>query len=163
MTQRRYIEKDKVYFVTALIKDRKPVLTVPSNSNLLLATIEYFRYYLDYSVYGYVIMPEHFHLLVLPSLKYDISKIMNCIKGNFARRYNQINNCIGDQVWQQGFYDKMVRDRQDLMNKIEYMHNNPVKAGLADKSGDYPFSSYHQYYGKVRNAVQVMIRPSDLL
>jgi len=136
-------------------------------------------------------MFDHFHLLIQPSDKHDISKMMQSIKGNFARRYNQIlyenkdtfsekSNCTCNRdlnlgydeknidmeaskhhkypaVWQQSFYDEMVRDERDFNNKIEYIHNNPVKAELVENQGDYRFSSYHQYNGVVRNTVQVAI------
>ncbi len=87
---RRYIENGGVYFITSVTYKRRKIFMEDKFSNLLLATIEYFKYYLEYRVYGYVVMLEHFHLLIKPSERYNISKVMNYIKGNFARRYNEI-------------------------------------------------------------------------
>lgn len=183
---RRYLEEGAIYFVTSITSKRKPIFKDEKYANLLLATIEYFKYYLEYVVLAYVVMFDHFHLLIQPSDKHDISKIMQSIKGNFARRYNQIlyenkdTNSTRNRdlslgydednidmegskhhkypaVWQQSFYDEMVRDERDFNNKIEYIHNNPVKAELVENQGDYRFSSYHQYNGVVRNTVQVAI------
>lgn len=61
------------------------------------------------------------------------------------------------RVWQQSFYDEVIQNEKDFMNKLNYIYYNPVKAGLVEMGKNYPFSSYHQYNGAIRNAVQVAI------
>ena len=168
---KRYIEEGAIYFVTSVTHKRKPIFKEERFANLLLATIEYFKYYLEYVVYGYVVMFDHFHILIQPSEKYNISKVMNYIKGNFVRRYNEIigraplrvpypgeySQNFNYPVWQKRFYDEIIRNEEDFYNKIEYMHNNPVKSQIVENPKDYRFSSYHQYNGVIRNTVQVAI------
>ncbi|MBN1898488.1 MAG: transposase [Spirochaetes bacterium] len=160
---KRYIEDGQVYFLTSVTKDRNPIFQDGKYANLLLAIIEYLKYYLDYRIYGYVIMPDHFHILIYAFGKYSISKIMNLIKGNFARKYNQIINNVGRTVWQRSYYDEVIRNSLDFFNKLNYMHNNPVKAGLVDDPKDYPFSSWHQYYGETRKLIQLGISKTNLV
>jgi len=75
---------------------------------------------------------------------------------------NDTDENKGMHVWQKRFYDEIIRDERDFRNKLDYMHYNPVMAGLGERAEDYEFSSYHQYYGKVRNVVQVAIEKIEL-
>lgn len=95
-------------------------------------------------------MPDHFHVIIEPGSEFNISVIINKIKGNFANKYNRITGREGE-VWQSRFFDEGIKSRQELMQKIEYIHNNPVRAGIADSAGKYEFSSYNYYFGIVRN------------
>ncbi|MCX7996129.1 MAG: transposase, partial [candidate division WOR-3 bacterium] len=169
------IEKGAVYYVTSVTYKRKDVFSDVSSARFLLITIAYHRYILDFKLFGYVVMPDHFHILVQPSERYDLPKIMKHIKGNFARKYNEwhiqkpssaeLNNNIpklGSRrlnadykkdsrgyyylpVWQEGYYETVMRDEKDVINRLNYMHNNPVRKGLVKNPDEYEFSSYHQY------------------
>jgi len=55
---------------------------------------------------------------------------MNKIKGNFGNKYNKMVGRSGN-VWQSRFFDEGITDRKELISKINYIHNNPVRAGLA--------------------------------
>ena len=65
---------------------------------------------------------------------------MKMIKGNFARKYNKMNLREG-KVWQKAFYDEGIRNMDMLLQKIEYIHNNPVRAKIVTSPEEYPFSS----------------------
>lgn len=112
--------------------------------------MQFYKYYLDYKIYAFVIMPDHFHAIIQPGEEFNISVIMNKIKGNFGNKYNKITGREG-KVWQSRFYDEGIRDRKELLSKIEYVHNNPVRAGIVKTAGEYEFSSYNYYYEKVNN------------
>ncbi len=85
-------------------------------------------------------MPDHAHFVVVPAGNSTVSRTVQLIKGRVARR---VNDARGEQgtVWQQGFYDKMVRAREQLNAFIEYTHKNPVDAGLVRNDVLYAFSS----------------------
>jgi putative transposase len=153
---RRYIESGGVYFITSVTEGRIPIL-VDVSARFMVVNLIYHKYLLDYKLFGYVVMPEHFHLLIQPSKKYNISKIMNLVKGNFARKYNEIHNRQGTKVWQQGFHDSVVRDEKEINKWLEYMHWNPVKKGLVKSPAEYEFSSHCQYYGITRKSIYVPI------
>ena len=121
---------------------------------LLLVTVEYFKLILDYKIYAYCIMPDHLHLILHPVGKHNLSYIMQMIKGSFARKFNKINNLNG-QVWQKRFYDEGIRDVNMLMQKMEYTHNNPIRENLAHSAEDYPYSSYHYYFGSNMNILNI--------
>ncbi|MBF0493664.1 MAG: transposase [Candidatus Omnitrophica bacterium] len=146
-TIKRHFEDKAIYFVTTVTNDRTNIFVSEKAVNLLLLTIEYFKITLDYKVYAYCLLPEHLHILIHPIGKYNLSYIMQMIKGDLARRFNRMNNIIGP-VWQKRFYDEGIRSETMLLNKMEYIHNNPVKHKLVMDLNHYPHSSYHHYYKK---------------
>jgi REP element-mobilizing transposase RayT len=90
-----------------------------------------------------VIMPNHVHLL-LSCLRdedgwpFPLSKIMQCLKGATAHR---INRLLGSwrPVWQEESFDHVLRSHESLKEKIEYVRQNPVRAGLVERPEDYPW------------------------
>ncbi|MBI5869076.1 MAG: transposase [candidate division Zixibacteria bacterium] len=88
-------------------------------------------------------MPDHVHLLLCPledggGLCFDLSDIMKGIKGTSARRINQLLGTAGT-VWQEGYFDRIIRDESELQRVFAYTLNNPVRAGLADDPWRYPY------------------------
>lgn len=141
---KRFYEENAACFLTTVTKDRIEKFRDPKNCKILLVTIEYFKLILDYRLYGFCIMPEHLHLIIHPFGKYDFSYIMKMLKGGFARKINKINGGEG-KIWQKGFYDECILDTLTLIKKLEYIHNNPMKAGLVNSPEEYPYSSYNHY------------------
>lgn len=89
-------------------------------------------------------MPEHLHLIILPKQK-NISQAMHSIKGYSSKAINRINNRNG-QVWQSSFRDFTIYTEELLLEKIAYMHNNPVRKGLVLDASRYKFSSANPIY-----------------
>jgi putative transposase len=90
-----------------------------------------------------VVMPDHVHVIFQPRAKepgtwFDLAEIMKGLKGASARRINQLLGTHGT-VWQDESYDRIIRDDQELEEKLSYMHQNPVKAGLVANPEDYEF------------------------
>lgn len=86
-------------------------------------------------------MPDHVHLLLQPSeagpgVHFSLSGIMKAIKGVSSRRINQLLGASG-ALWQEGYFDRIVRDETELREKFAYMVNNPVKAVLVTDSQQY--------------------------
>lgn len=151
---RRHFEAGYSYFVTSIVQERRPIFADEKMCKILLVTVEYFKLILDYRIYAYCIMPDHLHLILHPTGKHDLSYIMQMIKGSFARKFNKMNNLSG-QVWQKRFYDEGIRDANMLMQKIEYIHNNPIRKNLTASPGDYLYSSYHHYFDNNRNVLGI--------
>lgn len=107
--------------------------------NLLEEALWFFhqeRYLLD----AYVIMPDHVHLLIRPTQGNTLAKIMQGLKGYTAMELNKIMKRKGS-FWQDENFDHLIRNGADWLDKFEYIHNNPVKAGLVENPEDYPYSS----------------------
>ena len=159
---RHYYEPGMAYFITSVTAGRKPLFLERLTCLFFLACLEYNKYVFSYKVYGFVVMPDHFHLAIQPSPDTTISQIMKHVKGNFARKYNYIRKGK-NSIWQKSYYEKAIRGEAQLMNKIIYMHNNPIKDGLVEKPEDYEFSSYHYYCGnRYQNLVDDLYGGSDI-
>lgn len=142
---KRFYEENAVYFLTTVTKNRVRIFDDPKNCKILLVTIEYFKLILDYKLYGFCIMPDHLHLIIHPLGKYSVSYIMKMLKGSLSSKVNKINNTEG-KIWQKGFYDECLFSSYELVKKLEYIHNNPVKANYVSSAEEYPYSSYNHYF-----------------
>jgi REP element-mobilizing transposase RayT len=87
-------------------------------------------------------MPDHMHLLCVPGDGVTISDVMKAIKGTSAKAANRAGLHEGP-LWKQGFYDRVIRSEEHLNATVDYIHRNPVVAGLAEVPADYPYSSAH--------------------
>lgn len=130
------------------------------NTQFFLRVLYEAREKLNFLLIGFVIMPDHLHLMIVPDRRNTISDVMRHIKGRFSRFYNKsrrINSAdYGEKplphragnlslpvkkVWQEGFYDHVIRNKKEFMERLNYIHNNPVKAKIVKKPEDYKFSS----------------------
>lgn len=107
--------------------------------------MDFYRGKLHYQLYGYVIMPDHFHFIIHPDSEVDLANIMNKIKGHSSFVLNKQLGRAGN-LWQKGYYEHVIRNDKDFKEKVTYIHKNPVRAGLVPKMEDYRFSSYRNYY-----------------
>jgi REP element-mobilizing transposase RayT len=89
-----------------------------------------------YTLMAVVIMPDHVHLILRPDLGYDLSRIMQGIKGASANRVNRTRGRMGT-LWQDESYDRIIRDAEEYQEKLDYMLNNPTKAGLCGPEDTY--------------------------
>jgi hypothetical protein len=85
-------------------------------------------------------MPDHVHAIVVPRANQQISRLMQSLKGYTSRRINLMSRQQGS-LWQQSFYDRIVRDERELFETINYVEMNPVVAGFVGWPEEYPFSS----------------------
>lgn len=90
-------------------------------------------------------MPDHFHWIIHPPEKAEIALIMNKIKGHSSFVINKQLGRNG-KLWQKGYHDHVIRNGKNFEEKVNYIHGNPIRAGLADKMEGYKFSSYKNYY-----------------
>ncbi|HEY3975585.1 MAG TPA: transposase [Candidatus Sulfotelmatobacter sp.] len=92
-------------------------------------------------VYGYVVMPEHVHLLISEPERGVLADALKSLKQGVSRRL------IGDaeHFWQKRYYDFNVRDHAQFVEKLRYIHRNPVKAGLCERPEDWEWSSFRHY------------------
>jgi REP element-mobilizing transposase RayT len=96
-----------------------------------------------YTLIAATVMPDHVHLLLTPNSSVDLSRILKGIKGVSARLLNQHRGTRG-QVWQDESWDRIMRDQDELDEKMEYMLLNPVKKGLVDDPWSYDGWYYNE-------------------
>jgi REP element-mobilizing transposase RayT len=94
-----------------------------------------------YDLHAAVIMPDHVHLLLLPlrdekGWPYSLPTILKLLKGCSARTVNKLSGADGP-VWQEESLDHVLRSQESFEEKLEYVRQNPVRRGLANKPEDY--------------------------
>jgi putative transposase len=92
-----------------------------------------------YELYAFVVMSNHVHLLIIPSIV--PKKITQGIKGFTSFRINELHDAKGRTFWQHESYDHWARDEAEMHRIIAYIENNSVEAGLCAKAEDWPWSS----------------------
>ena len=129
------LHKPGTYFITAPTYNRRRLFQVGATAELLLDTLQHYRREGHYKLHAFVVMPDHIHILLTPE-KIALERALMLIKGGFSRRL-----ASKLPVWQRGFTDRRIRDREDFITHRDYIHNNPVRARLCQLPEDYPYSS----------------------
>ena len=96
----------------------------------------------QYVLHEYVVMPNHVHLLISP--RTDVSRIMQGIKGTTARFANLQLGRTGESFWQDEVFDRFCRSAEEFQRIRGYIARNPVRAGLAKATDEWPWSSAHR-------------------
>jgi len=94
----------------------------------------------QYRMIGWVIMPNHVHLLAETMTGFPLPILVQAWKSVSARRINQLLERAG-AVWARDYFDRYIRDERHWLAVIQYIDNNPVKAGLAGRPEDWPHGS----------------------
>jgi REP element-mobilizing transposase RayT len=153
-----------IYYITIVVYNRLQIFTKPSFIIPLIDSLDFYRYNLDFKLLGYVIMPDHAHLILWPQGIATVSAIMRDFKTftskriirqakvekriDWVRAFEQAGEQTGrsdNKVWQDSFWDKIVFTQKFLRQKLNYIHQNPLRAGLVDDVAAYPYSSYRNY------------------
>jgi putative transposase len=92
-------------------------------------------------VAGYVIVPEHVHVLISEPAPATPPRALPALKQPVARRLIGVSK----HFWQARYYDFNVRTKKKRVEKLRYMHRNPVKRGLVERPEDWPWGSFHHY------------------
>ena len=93
-----------------------------------------------YRLLAWCVMPNHVHAVVEPGEQQGLGAIVQAWKSFSAKRANKLLNRSGP-FWHKDYFDRFIRDEGHLQRTIEYVENNPVKAGLASTITDWPWSS----------------------
>ena len=131
----RFSETNRMYLITAVTHQRKPVFRGIHVGRLLVHTLQSEQR--NAATLAYVVMPDHLHWLMQLKPNISLSKTIANIKSVSAHRINQKLNQRGP-VWQAGFHDHALRKEEDIKAIARYVIANPIRAGLVENIGDYP-------------------------
>lgn len=126
------------YFIRASTFQRESLFQSERMARLFLDVLFHYRRQNYYLLHEFVLMPNHFHVLITPTISLEGS--LQVIKGGFSYRARK-ESFFGSEIWQTSFYDHRVRNLAEYDAFTEYIHENPVKAGLAASAAEYPYSS----------------------
>ena len=155
---RRYNETGALHFITWSCRDRQPLLGTPERRDLILRVVEQMRNRYRFVVIGYVVMPEHVHLLISEPLYGTVSSAISAVKLGFTRRILSKDPSgapllagvarsgdSGRHFWMKRYYDFNVFSEPKIAEKLHYMHQNPVTRGLVERPEQWKWSSFRAY------------------
>jgi REP element-mobilizing transposase RayT len=128
------------YHTISVTRGRQRFFADPNDADLVVQAIRHASDRNKTYVLAYAVMPDHLHLLIVPRRPYTVSTLMMEIKRYSAKQINARHGRRGT-LWQQSFYDRLVRGDAHLSATIQYIEHNPVAARLAHQPGEYRFSS----------------------
>ena len=102
---------------------------------------------LRYRLFAWVVMPNHVHSLMTRFEEYELKDLIHSHKSYMAHEANKILRRTG-KFWIDDYFDRYTRNEKHFYKTIEYIENNPVKAGLCEKPSDWPYSSARWRKGK---------------
>jgi putative transposase len=109
-------------------------------AQLFVDVLYWYRHEGAYALHEFVVMPDHFHLLISVPPGMTIERAVQLIKGGFSYRAARDRSFRGE-IWQRGFSDEYVVTEGGYEAHRQYIHRNPVKEGLARDAAEYPYSS----------------------
>jgi len=137
------------YFITTNVHPThkqfgaRPLLN-PGAAEVIINAIDWLRDNGRIWRLGYVVMDDHLHLLMMLRAPYRLDQVMHSLKRYTAREINKLLGRTGS-LWQPAYHDHAIRDGEDFWEHLHYMHDNPVRRGLAERPEDYIYSTAHPH------------------
>ncbi len=166
MGRSRYktLEEHETYFVTCATVKWLPLFSHPELADIVLESWRFVREAHRLSIHAYVLMENHFHIVtssqkisheMRTSKSFTARRIVDTLgelgftglldELRFAKKSHKSNQVY--QVWQEGFHPEAIHNSEMLLQKVEYIHNNPIRRGFVDDPAHWRYSSYRQYAG----------------
>ena len=139
---KRFQETCQIHFLTFSCYHRRPRFTNAGACGMFVSALERVRENYSLCVYGYVVMPEHVHILVNEPEKGTLAQAMQSLKQGVARR---LALRAAESFWQARYYDFNVWSEKKFVEKLRYIHRNPVKRGLVARPEEWRWSSFRHY------------------
>ena len=132
----------QIHFLTFSCYHRQPKFTNATARDTFVSALERVRENYGLCIYGYVVMPEHVHLLVSEPERSTLAQAIKSLKQGVARR---LALRAADSFWQARYHDFNIWSEKKFVEKLRYIHRNPVKRGLVARPEDWPWSSFRHY------------------
>lgn len=138
-----YRTRGNTYSITVATRRRVPVFTDIPFSRACLRILEEMSLAAQVRVFAYCLMPDHVHLLLGSPGESSLTYFVGAWKSQCYRERRSLG--LDRPFWQRSFYDHILRSDDDLLETARYILDNPVRAGIVDSVGDYPFSGSFEF------------------
>ncbi|MGC9291959.1 MAG: REP-associated tyrosine transposase [Acidobacteriaceae bacterium] len=145
----RHHQTGNLHFVTFSCYHRCPYLASAESRDVLEAALERIRQRYGFFVSGHVVVPEHVHLLVSGPERGLLDKSLQALKLSVTVRRSE------RPFWQARYYDFNVFSERKRIEKLRYMHRNPVARGMVEKPEDWAWSSFRHYATGVETTIEI--------
>jgi putative transposase len=160
----KIFENSSPYFITSTIIEWMPLFSIPKIAGIIIDTLNFMIKNDRIEIFGYVIMENHIHLIVQSE---NLNKEIADFKSFTARKtidylkeYHYVDMLKkleffklsqrtdrNYQVWQEGVHPEQIINRKIMIEKLEYIHNNPLRRGYIDEAVHWRYSSARNYGG----------------
>ena len=160
----RILDPTAPYFLTCTVLEWLPLFAQPAHVTILFDSLRYLQQEGRLILYGYVIMENHCHLLARsPDLPKTLASFKSFTAGRLIDRLTEIDSPVlrllafhkarhktdrPHQVWQEGSHPEQIEGEAMMVQKLEYIHLNPVKRGYVDDPLHWRYSSARNYAGQ---------------
>jgi putative transposase len=138
---------DSAYIITASTMNKQKYLNNDMKKQILQKAMFKSVEELKYKMFAWVILENHYHILIEVADSKFLGKLTNRINGRSSYEINKLEKKKGRKIWY-SYWDTCIRNENDFYTRFNYIHSNPVKHGCIDKLDDlasYEFSSYPYY------------------
>jgi putative transposase len=144
---KRLHNSEQSHFLTFSCYHRLPLLAQMQMQSAFLVALEQTRRRFQMRIYGYVVMPEHVHLLLSEPAGEMLSRAVQMLKSKVSiQARKERKRAAGDMpFWQTRYFDHNVRNNEGFVTQLRYIHRNPVKRGLCAAPEDWPWSSFRAW------------------
>jgi len=153
MNYRRIYADGYSYFLTMVTHGRKALLV--DNIELLRYAFKLSKKKYEYRIDAIVVLPDHLHMIITPKISTEYSQIISSIKRSFVygldaqiKEAAKVEICASKYrrshagIWQERFYEHTIRNEKDWLEKMEYIHYNPLKHELVEDIKDWKYTSF---------------------
>ena len=140
----RIYYQNAVYHVTIRGNNKQAVLRNEEDKNDFLKSLRKYRERFKFKLFGFVIMDNHVHLVIQTNGSINISRVMQAITLSYSQKFRHKYNYVG-YVWQGRFRSNVIESESYILECLNYIHHNPLRAKMVEEIGDYIWSSYHFY------------------
>lgn len=127
--------------------NRQAIFSRPADYQLLLDLLEENGRKYGVAIHAYVLMENHFHLLVTPEALDSLPKMMQAVGRRYVRYFNDAHGRSGT-LWEGRYKSTLIQTERYLLTCMAYIDLNPVQAGLVPRARDYPWSSHGHFIGQ---------------
>ena len=124
-------QEDRTFFVTTSCWQRRSLFRVDRNCELMIDVLRQNRAKSRFRLHEFVLMPDHLHAIITPAYEIPLERAVQFIKGGFSYRIKKELGFNGE-IWQAGFTEHRIKDPFDYQHHREYIHRNPMHAGLKE-------------------------------
>lgn len=140
------------YYLTIVTHQRNPILI--DNIELLRESFKVSKKKYDYVIDAIVVLPDHIHMVISPRVAEEYPHIVRTMKQYFSKYCEEHYYAHLEQtdsrwkegyrpVWQKKYYEHTIRNEKDYLEKVTYIHNNPIRHELVEEIKEWKYSSYH--------------------
>jgi putative transposase len=152
---KRYQQTGDLHFITFSCYRREPLLGSAQARDTFVITLEKVRGWYGFYVTGFVVMPEHVHLIISEPERSNLAVALQMLKQIVSQ---ELNEHATAPFWQPRYYDFNVYHEEKLMEKLDYVHRNPVRRGLVTRPEDWRWGSARHYATGEEGVVEIESR-----